>query len=1168
MPSSRDDFTKDTIMKAAGRVGFRCSFPGCKHVTIGPSMESDSKVSNIGVGAHICAAAEGGPRYDPNMSSSERKHISNCIWLCQTHAHLIDTDTVKYSVDTLRKWKTDAEVEASLALERAESFADFYSLSENSVIEFERLFEYLVVEGQYQQLYTKLQQFQRSQLSPAFHELVLRYTIHFDAFCRHNRIAEDLSCYLAQEDRSGANDLARLFISFMMPDQYGMIKELIDNENIIKASEIVFAENCAGILFDNECASISSAPGEEDTLTKARLYYLYKCNGIAPPETLNRLFLEIKQGFFYRVLFSIGKVLSLLAFERTSPSEVQENEDFGYLCACINGIAALDVQFQEYIWKYILAFCAGSTTIFNETYSKCPDGIKTKPSIERVRLQHAISTAPHEQDIDYLLRFSEEINCYDLILRYLSFVDPKEAAVFLDEHRFLLRRDANILFFRLFILGDLSHEQRRTMLEAYGSDYSSSFLYHCMVANECENEERLESELVYLETHPQFGTQEAELYIKVLNKHKKWDKLAALSNQLFPYDLQYYIAKALSNSDQETHLKTAVDIFAHLYNIGWHREGFKNDYAYVLNRAGRAEASKKLLQEEYDEFSGLSALQGLINLRLVTNECIEDKYFHFLCSCYDAKSLYLTGEVFLKKRKYQQAYDCFLRSLLVDKHFLHSCFGIFQISIQNKLPPKMKYSRDDKLIVIKNDQETRKIAIHSTYVLQGITPTTFAGCEHYSIEDPAVSRLVFSNVTDNVSFDNKQYVVEEISSLQDEMVRKCYEVVLNDPNVTRIKGETAEDFIRAIKPILQSSNEAITSVLADYNNAPLQMPLTSLANATGKSMLEISEFLMFGNKAKIRNNLNDACFDTADATPSFVFTYDAIIHLFELGLPLPGKVNEIKLCPVQVRNHLIKDIDDDMGDMLSDNHPGSMVFINGELTIMKYTQATRQERYLHLSKLKDFLNQIDSPNNSYDYQSRDDEIGAKLAEIVLGNNLFCESGSLGLAQNLDNVIVVTDDQMLYSTAEYSGIKTCGITGFLAASEYTWEQLLNASKRLKKMNYANYLPFHLYKAIVDAMLAEGEEDIEQKSATIQEWICSGGNGEPTEQHKDIIIDLLRNTVQSKLVYLNPGFFLSELAAPIIEERNPGMLQQLWEKVLSSLPQKLHELIDVSLDPELS
>ena len=77
MGTNRDDFTRDTVRKAAGRVGYRCSFPGCPNVTIGASMESADKTAVTGVAAHICAAAPGGPRYDESMTVAERRSIEN-----------------------------------------------------------------------------------------------------------------------------------------------------------------------------------------------------------------------------------------------------------------------------------------------------------------------------------------------------------------------------------------------------------------------------------------------------------------------------------------------------------------------------------------------------------------------------------------------------------------------------------------------------------------------------------------------------------------------------------------------------------------------------------------------------------------------------------------------------------------------------------------------------------------------------------------------------------------------------------------------------------------------------------------------------------------------------------------------------------------------------------
>jgi hypothetical protein len=114
----RDDFTRATIEVLAKRVGQRCSNPTCRKATSGPHSEPSKSVL-IGVAAHITAASPGGPRYDPSMSSDDRKGIGNAIWLCQSCAKLVDNDEARYTKSLLLQWRQDAEQKTLWEIESA-----------------------------------------------------------------------------------------------------------------------------------------------------------------------------------------------------------------------------------------------------------------------------------------------------------------------------------------------------------------------------------------------------------------------------------------------------------------------------------------------------------------------------------------------------------------------------------------------------------------------------------------------------------------------------------------------------------------------------------------------------------------------------------------------------------------------------------------------------------------------------------------------------------------------------------------------------------------------------------------------------------------------------------------------------------------------------------------
>jgi hypothetical protein len=119
----RDDFTEVVKKTIAARVNYRCSRPDCAAPTSGPHVDP-TKSLNIGVAAHITAASPGGPRYNPILTSDERKSANNAIWLCQNCGKLIDNDESRFTEVQIRQWKQRTEAEALIRIGKTAAQAD------------------------------------------------------------------------------------------------------------------------------------------------------------------------------------------------------------------------------------------------------------------------------------------------------------------------------------------------------------------------------------------------------------------------------------------------------------------------------------------------------------------------------------------------------------------------------------------------------------------------------------------------------------------------------------------------------------------------------------------------------------------------------------------------------------------------------------------------------------------------------------------------------------------------------------------------------------------------------------------------------------------------------------------------------------------------------------
>lgn len=102
--TNRDEFSPARKRANERQARGHCSNPMCCRLTSGATSDGACEI-NIGAATHICAAAPGGPRYDENMTSEERRRADNGIWLYDVHARAVDSKDSKFTVEELREWK-------------------------------------------------------------------------------------------------------------------------------------------------------------------------------------------------------------------------------------------------------------------------------------------------------------------------------------------------------------------------------------------------------------------------------------------------------------------------------------------------------------------------------------------------------------------------------------------------------------------------------------------------------------------------------------------------------------------------------------------------------------------------------------------------------------------------------------------------------------------------------------------------------------------------------------------------------------------------------------------------------------------------------------------------------------------------------------------------------
>lgn len=129
--SHREEFSDETKKIIAKRAAYRCSFPGCDRVTIGPGKAFD-KVTLVGEAAHIYSASRKGPRGQSDLTSQQLCSPQNGIWFCRVHSRIPDLNNGRdYPPSMLHSYK--ALHESKVARELGEITCPFGWLEELTI---------------------------------------------------------------------------------------------------------------------------------------------------------------------------------------------------------------------------------------------------------------------------------------------------------------------------------------------------------------------------------------------------------------------------------------------------------------------------------------------------------------------------------------------------------------------------------------------------------------------------------------------------------------------------------------------------------------------------------------------------------------------------------------------------------------------------------------------------------------------------------------------------------------------------------------------------------------------------------------------------------------------------------------------------------------------------
>lgn len=1151
---NRDEFSDKVKTKAAQRTGYRCSY--CSISTIGPSHESSDATSSIGEAAHICAAARGGKRYDPSMTPEERASIENCIWMCKTHARLIDTDETKYTVDYLKEMKRKAEKYAEEQISELGIYRNSYNEGGDDVSSLHKYFRQMIEEGSFDLLRNMLESY-TSTISTVYDEFVLRFKIIYALHCNHSLLPEYVDKYITLPIHTGADEILAFAIPFEHKELIGNLLPFLADKELQTICQLLLKgrleKSLIGRIKDQPPAFEVSKAKETlinsyilQKIVEQKIFYIRHIDGTD---------IQCKSSDkYFNLLYAAFKLGRKIVCDGADIINDPANSDYWTLIQNAKNISQLDGHYQETLWEPMLQFSFEDSSNFVSLISEIPIHVAGLPKIEKYKWLYKLRYDYSSIDIDELLEFSNECNEYSLISRYLWMLPERIRYEYVKEHLYLCRKSS--CFLKMIDHYEAKHNICTLDLSHYADEMGNDFLFHCLCykrATETTDKQTIVSWL--LEHQSQIMAEDLEIYIDILADANMWDNLVELSSLCMFNEAKFLVANRLIHCGNNAYISKGLQIYHKLESINWIQQGLFFNIAVASQNAGKTETAKKYLKKEYDLYKDQTALYHFLRLRIDTNDVIDDEYLS-AAKCIITKDFQsIVAASYEKLKQHKEVKKHVLRVLLLDDSA--SCFGALCSPYDNDTVCDIEYVQENTVCVLSSSSSTINVAIHDDSVIQNFNPNHFANCFHYSVGDVEISSLLYSKCNDTVTFESNEYTVSKIiSSSEFFSAYAMQRLITEGKNVETFSAQDPTSFFEQIKTRLLTSQQRADAIVSDYNSAQIRYPISVLASLLGRERIEICEFLAYVNVEKTKNNTN--IHQTSDDL-AYILSFDAVINLAMMSAfsMIPNNINI--LCPYQVKKQILGDIAEIFEDINHKNAYGSLYMVDNRAVFSERTSAFKRSRHAFLSSIKSFVSALPE-TEAYDYESDDGELAPIFAEQKMG----AEAGTLALLQNTPNAVLVTDDQFLYSLANMIGRETVGLCGFLTSICNDSRQLLSISKKAKEINFENYIPLFLFDKIIDTLLLIPEqEELEKANDDLVKWLISDNNdADASDYHRNLILQLYRDCVVQVGGPLSADCPLTKIAIHHYAMLNPDFVRRATEDYAKNITISFEDVIEAS------